>query len=105
MKKNLYFLFACLIFAPSYSQNKTNKMSDKLQPPVAKIVPKILEKHGEKRIDNYYWLNERENPEVIDYLERENDYFKKMTSDSESFREDLFEELKSTHLNHAENAI
>ena len=36
------------------NQNKTKKMSDKLQPPVAKIVPKTLEKHGDKRIDNYY---------------------------------------------------
>jgi hypothetical protein len=36
--------------------------------------PKELIIHGHKRIDNYYWLNERENPEVIAYLKAENDY-------------------------------
>ena len=40
-------------------------MSDKIQPPVAKIVPKTLEKHGDKRIDNYYWLNEKENQKLL----------------------------------------
>jgi oligopeptidase B len=35
MKKTSYFLLGCVIFAPVYSQIKTNKMSDKIQPPVA----------------------------------------------------------------------
>ncbi len=95
MKKNLYFLLGCVIFAPLYSQNKTNKMSDKIQPPVAKIVPKTLEKHGDIRIDNYYWLNERENPEVIDYLNKENEYYQKSTAHTKQFQEDLFLEMKS----------
>ncbi|MEL1248281.1 S9 family peptidase [Flavobacterium sp. DGU41] len=69
-------------------------MSDKLQPPVAKIVPKTLEKHGDKRIDNYYWLNERENPEVIDYLNKENEYYQKSTAHTKQFQEELFLEMK-----------
>ncbi len=95
MKKIAYFLFGCFIFAPVYSQIKTNKMSDKIQPPVAKIVPKILEKHGDKRIDNYYWLNERENPEVIDYLNKENEYYQKSTAHTKPLQDDLFLEMKS----------
>ena len=47
-------------------------------PPLAKIVPTSLEKHGDVRTDNYYWLREREDPilgeAVIAYLEAENDY-------------------------------
>ncbi len=43
-------------------------------PPKAKKIPKKLKKHGHIRTDNYYWLNERENPEVIAYLKEENDY-------------------------------
>ncbi|WP_324069059.1 MAG: S9 family peptidase [Flavobacterium sp.] len=70
-------------------------MSDKLQPPVAKIIPKTLEKHGDKRIDNYYWLNERENPEVIDYLNKENEYYKKSTAHTKPLQDDLFTEMKS----------
>lgn len=95
MKKLTYFLFGCVIFAPIHSQNKTNKMSDKLQPPVAKIIPKTLEKHGDKRIDNYYWLNERENPEVIDYLNKENEYYQKSTAHTKPLQDDLFAEMKS----------
>jgi oligopeptidase B len=95
MKKITYFLFGCLIFAPVYSQVNTNKMSDKIQPPVAKIVPKTLEKHEDKRIDNYYWLNERENPEVIDYLNKENEYYQKSTAHTKPLQDDLFIEMKS----------
>jgi oligopeptidase B len=95
MKKIAYFLFGCVIFAPVYSQIKTNTMSDKIQPPVAKIVPKTLEKHGDKRIDNYYWLNERENPEVIDYLNKENEYYQKSTAHTKPLQDDLFLEMKS----------
>lgn len=94
MKKITYFLLGCVIFAPVHSQNKTNKMSDKVQPPVAKIVPKTLEKHGDKRIDNYYWLNERENPEVIDYLNKENEYYQKSTAHTKQLQDDLFLEMK-----------
>lgn len=95
MKKITYLLLSCIIFVPVYSQNKTKKMSDKIVPPVAKIVPKVLEKHGDKRIDNYYWLNERENPEVIDYLNQENEYYQKSTAHTKQLQDELFLEMKS----------
>ena len=38
-------------------------------------IEKKLEIHGDVRIDNYYWLNDKENPKVIDYLNAENDYY------------------------------
>ena len=95
MKKLPFLLLSCIIFVPVYSQNKTKKMSDKIVPPVAKIVPKVLEKHGDKRIDNYYWLNERENPEVIDYLNKENEYYQKSTAHTKQLQDELFLEMKS----------
>ena len=49
-------------------------MSKKITAPLATIKPHTLEKHKDIRIDNYYLLNDRENPEVIDYLNKENDY-------------------------------
>lgn len=70
-------------------------MSTKIQPPIAKIIPKELEKHGDVRIDNYYWLNDRENPEVIDYLNKENDYYQKSTEHTKAFQATLFEEMKA----------
>jgi len=52
----------------------------KTVPPIAKKIPKKLKKHGHVRTDNYYWLNERENPEVLAYLKEENDYTLKRSS-------------------------
>lgn len=93
--KNLYVLGAvCFIFATSCSKKNDQKMTENIQAPVAKIIPKTLEKHGDVRTDNYYWLNDRENPEVIDYLNKENDYYNKMTVHTKAFQKELFEEMK-----------
>ena len=66
-----------------------------MQAPQAKKIKKTLEKHGDLRVDNYYWLNERENPEVISYLNAENAYTDAMLKDTEEFQKDLFEEIKA----------
>ncbi|WP_231562644.1 S9 family peptidase [Muricauda sp. MAR_2010_75] len=66
-----------------------------IQPPTAKKIPTQLEKHGDVRIDNYYWMNNREDQAVIDYLNAENDYYHKMTAHTKKFQEDLFLEMKS----------
>ena len=93
--KNRYVLGAvCFIFATSCSKKNDQKMTENIQAPVAKIIPKTLEKHGDVRTDNYYWLNDRENPEVIDYLNKENDYYNKMTAHTKEFQKELFEEMK-----------
>ncbi|WP_162427340.1 S9 family peptidase [Pontibacter pudoricolor] len=62
-------------------------------PPVAKKVPKELTTHGDTRIDNYYWMNQREDPEVIAYLNAENDYTKSVMADTEELQEKLFKEI------------
>jgi len=64
-------------------------------PPIAERIPKKMEIHGDVRIDDYYWLNERENPQVIDYLNGENAYYDSITSHTKQFQEDLFDEMKS----------
>jgi oligopeptidase B len=64
-------------------------------PPIAKKVPKELVAHNDQRIDNYFWLNDRENPEVINYLEQENTYCDYRLKHTEQFQKDLFEEMKS----------
>lgn len=71
------------------------KVAEKeIQPPKAKIIPVKLEKHADVRVDNYFWLRERENPEVIDYLTRENYYNEQMTAHTMELQEKLFEEMK-----------
>ncbi len=66
-----------------------------VKPPEAKIIPTSLEKHGITRIDDYFWLRERENPEVVSYLTQENEYTKKMMADSKELEEKLFAETKA----------
>ncbi|WP_228851725.1 S9 family peptidase [Aegicerativicinus sediminis] len=70
-------------------------IDNELKPPIAKKIPKKLLIHDDLRIDNYYWLNERENPEVIQYLEKENAYCDGMTAHTKGFQEELFQEMKA----------
>jgi len=71
----------------------TGCSSPKPQPPVAKVVPHELTEHGDTRIDNYYWLNQRENPEVIEYLTAENNYTDAMMKHTEGLQEKLYNEM------------
>ncbi len=66
-----------------------------IKAPIAKKKPIKLEKHGDIRIDDYYWMNDREDQEVIDYLNSENAYYEKMTAHTKKFQEKLFHEMKS----------
>jgi oligopeptidase B len=70
-------------------------MPNKIAAPIAKEIPKSLKKHKEVRIDNYFWLNDRENPEVIDYLNQENAYYESMTAHTKDLQKVLYEEMKA----------
>jgi len=78
------------------TQSTSSMMYEKmnLPMPVAKTVPKELSIHGDTRNDEYYWLNQREDPEVIAYLNSENEYREQMTSHIKTFQGKLFEEIK-----------
>lgn len=95
MKKLILFCWVCAIFASSYLKINAQSMQNDISAPKAKIIPKTLKKHKETRIDNYFWLNDRENPEVIDYLNQENAYYESMTAHTQNLKESLFEEMKS----------
>lgn len=77
----------------SASQHDIQLPNDFKNPPVAKKIETLLEKHGDKRIDNYYWLNDRENQEVIGYLEAENEYTKEALKHTEDFQKRLYDEM------------
>lgn len=95
MKKQLIYSLACFTFVVACKKDKTEDLENTFTPPTAEKKETILEKHGDIRTDNYFWMNERDHPEVIDYLERENDYFDKMTAHTRELQENLFEEIKS----------
>jgi oligopeptidase B len=65
-----------------------------MHPPRPKKEPKTLELHGDTRQDDYYWMKEREDPEVIAHLEAENAYFDHKMERLKDFREKLFQEMK-----------
>ncbi|MCL2064023.1 MAG: S9 family peptidase [Candidatus Cloacimonetes bacterium] len=73
--------------------NKELKNIKDFQP--AKKIPVTLTTAGHQRVDNYFWLNERDNPEVIAYLEAENSYTNSMMNDTEKLQEKLFSEITS----------
>ncbi|MBU2573357.1 MAG: S9 family peptidase [Elusimicrobia bacterium] len=70
-------------------------LANAAEPPKAERIPHKMEKHGEVRTDDYYWLRERENPEVIKYLKDENAYTAAAMKHTEKFQEKLFAEMKS----------
>jgi oligopeptidase B len=64
-----------------------------IMPPKAKKILKELTIHGDTRIDNYYWLNQRENPEVIRYLNAENEYTASVMKETEGLQEKIYDEI------------
>ena len=80
----IFFMEACSKKKESYKAST---------PPMAKKIPKELSLHGHTRIDDYYWLRERDNPEVTAYLKEENDYAKKVMADTEDLQEKLIDEF------------
>lgn len=72
---------------------QNSRAYDPLQPPVAKKIPKVDVIHGERRVDDYFYLREKTNPEVIAYLEAENAYADEQLKSTEAFREALYTEM------------
>ncbi len=65
------------------------------QPPVAPRRPKRMEIHGDVRVDDYFWLRERENPEVLAYLEAENAYTEALMAHTQPLQEQLYQEMRA----------
>ncbi|MDJ0736272.1 MAG: S9 family peptidase [Nostocaceae cyanobacterium] len=75
--------------------NKDSHLPINVVPPVAEKKPQHLELHGDTRVDNYFWLREVENPQVIAYLEAENAYTESVMQHRLSLQTKLYEEMLS----------
>ena len=62
--------------------------------PIAPKLPHSLENHGVTRLDEYFWMNDREDPKVISYLNEENEFLKAEMVHTEELQQQLFEEIK-----------
>jgi oligopeptidase B len=76
---------------PVISQDSVHQAND-AEAPVAKKIPHTLEIHGDKRIDNYYWMRDRNDPKVIEYITAENSYMEQMLAPTNPLQEKLFNE-------------
>lgn len=99
-------VLALLAFQACKPSNRNETSIPALQPSVfhpeqfstvhpEKKPKELISASGDKRIDEYYWLNERENPAVTAYLEAENRYADSVLAPVSQLREKLFEELKA----------
>jgi oligopeptidase B len=84
--------------------NKTQESKETIQPPTAEKVAYELTAHGNKRIDNYYWMKlsdeqknaatkDEQTQKVLNYLNAENDYLKAKMKHTEALQEKLFNEI------------
>ncbi len=64
-------------------------------PPAAAKKPQTFEKFGDKRVDDYFWLREKSNPEVIDYLKAENAYTQSVLGPLKEFQDTLYKDMLS----------
>ena len=87
--RTFIFIFAISIFNACTPMQESQSIKE----PQAAKKPHRLKKHGDTRIDNYYWLRERENPEVVEYLNSENNYREQIMKGTEDLQKTLFDEM------------
>ena len=90
MNKFISLSLSILILNGCYEMSINN-------PPKPKKIPYKLEAHGDIRIDDYYWMRDdtRSDPELISYLESENDYFQNWRDSNIDYESSIYKELKS----------
>jgi oligopeptidase B len=71
----------------------TAQAASPLEPPRAARRPKVTTKFGDRRVDDYFWLRDKSDPEVIAYLQAENAYGREVMRPLEGFREALYQEI------------
>ena len=79
----------------SLSYPTTNLQTEVSTPPVARTVPRIEVVHGETRLDPYHWLRDKNDPEVIAYLEAENRHTESVMRHTQVLQERLYQEMRA----------
>ncbi|MCC6987092.1 MAG: hypothetical protein IT309_11715, partial [Anaerolineales bacterium] len=70
-------------------------MTNKKSLPTAPKRPHVMTQHGVARVDDYYWMRNREDPETLKYLHAESDYLDEMLGHTKPLQETLFSEMKN----------
>ena len=85
---SMLFCLIAVLFSGSSCKN-----TSPMNPPKAEKIKKELSLHGHTRVDNYFWLNERDNPAVLEYLTKENEYTDHVLKDTKELQEKLYQEI------------
>lgn len=94
IKHAVFALFIFIVvFCLGFGLPACKKAEEGLRPPVAEKIPTELTAHGHTRVDDYFWLRERDNPKVIEYLEAENAYLRAVMKHTEPLQEALYNEI------------
>ena len=94
MKKSIHILILVLLFSAGI-RIAAYEQSAQPKPPVAEKIPKITTVHGDTLTDNYFWLREKTNPKVMDYLKAEDTYAQTMMQPTTALQEKLYNEMLS----------
>lgn len=78
---------------PKTEQVKILQQSDFPAPPMAEVHPDTFTHFGQQRIDNYFWLKDKSNPKVIDYLNQENEYTENVMASTKPLQQTIFDEI------------
>ena len=90
----LAVLFILLVTACNpQKENKVLKQSDFPTPPIAEVKPDTFVEFSQQRIDNYYWMKNKTDPEVIDYLNAENAYTETVMTSTKDLQETIYDEI------------
>ena len=92
MRRSSVFLLLFGLLAWSGCQTGSQKNAV-LQPPVAEKHPHVTEIHGEKLVDNYFWLRDRDNPAVTNYLKAEDAYTDAVMKPTQPLQQKLYDEM------------
>ncbi|MFA5848931.1 MAG: S9 family peptidase [Bacteroidales bacterium] len=84
---------AFALSACNLNPSKILKESDFPSPPVAEVMPKTFLEFNNTRVDNYFWLRDKENPKVLEYLKAENSYTDAVMKKSKKLQEKIYNEI------------
>jgi len=91
--RRLSVLTSCLVVLPIVGTYVSRLDAQDLKPPVATVKPKVDTLHGDIRTDNYFWIREKTNPDVIAYLSAENAYTTERMKHTEALQQKLYDEM------------
>ncbi len=89
---------------PSHAKTPTIRLSDDVPPPIAERRPKTLVIHGDTRVDSYFWLREKSNPDVMAYLKAEDAYADAVMKPTEPLQRELYASMLS-HIKQTDDTV